>query len=159
LRTKPLILVSLIGGAALLPLIGCAAAGPSYSPAERRDLRSRALDLLLAGTQSPFDDVAANALEALTIAAPDEGVPAFRDAVRSDRPLVRFAGLVSLGKVRDRASLGLAEAALSDSDPLVRLAAAFAGLRMGGSSGKFAPLLADTLANHPTRTCGPKPPT
>jgi HEAT repeat protein len=114
-----------------------------------RDLRQRSLKLLLSATDSPFDDVAAHAMEALVDSAPQEGLPAFRDAVRSDRPLVRFAGLVSLGRIRDREARALITQQINDREPHVRLAAAFAALRIGGSEGRYGPILARALSDHP----------
>lgn len=134
----------------LLLSVGCAAPQRTTGdPATDRDLRERSLKLLLNATTSPFDDVAAHAMEALADVAPDDGRPAFRDAVRSTRPLVRFAGLVSLGRIRDRAARNLIEQQISDRNAHVRLAAAYAALRCGGSEGRFGRILARTLNDHP----------
>src|SRR5512142_423907 len=84
---------------------GCGDARFSVSPQERMDLQSRSLNLLQRAAESETDDVACNAIEALVNVAPRDGLPAYRQAIRSPSPLVRFAGYTALGEVRDAASL------------------------------------------------------
>jgi HEAT repeat protein len=62
---------------------------------------------------------------------PKAGLDAYRSAVRSTTPIVRYAGLVALGDLRERGSLQLIEKARNDPDARVRLAAAFALYRCG----------------------------
>lgn len=136
--------------AVLLGGIGCAAPQRTTGNAiTDRNLRDRSYNLLLNATTSAYDDVAAHAMEALADVAPEDGRPAFRDAVHSARPLVRFAGLVSLGRIRDRGALRLITQQINDKNALVRLAAAYAALRCGGSESRFGPTLARALSDHP----------
>ena len=86
-------------------------------------------DLLLRAATSEADDVSCNAIDALVKVAPRDGLPAFRQAVRSDSPLVRFAGYAALGEIRDCDSRALFVAGIKDASPHVRLAAAFAACR------------------------------
>lgn len=141
----------ILSGVSLAMLaVGCAAPQKTTGNlATDRDLRERALKLLLNATTSEFDDVAAHAMEALADVAPQEGRPAFRDAVRSSRALVRFAGLVSMGRIRDREGRNLIEKQAGDRHAHVRLAAAYAAMRCGASEKRYGPILASTLADHP----------
>jgi len=99
--------------------------------AEPRELHRRAVNLLTRAAQSDDPELCCNALEALARVAPDEGLPYFRAALRSEYPLVRFAGLTALGTLRDKPSLPDMRQRLSDNSPMVRLAAAFAAYRCG----------------------------
>ncbi|RMF83512.1 MAG: HEAT repeat domain-containing protein [Planctomycetota bacterium] len=125
---------------------GC---GPLRGPvtAEQRDLYERAKALLLRAAQSDLDVVAANAFEALVEVAPDEAAPYFRAALDSPLPLVRFAGCVALGDIRERSAAGAIRRLLNDRRPRVRLAAAYALYRCGQQG--HAKLLVDTLNTHP----------
>jgi HEAT repeat protein len=128
---------------------GCQPALPAFQvdPAERLELETRSLDLLIAAAQSDAEDVACNALEALVRVAPQAGAPTFRLAVRSPSPLVRHAALAALGEVRDRQGLALAEAAIRDDSRHVQLAAAFCAARCGKDG--FVRLLVDALRTTP----------
>ncbi len=117
------------------------------TPEEALELHSRALDLLLRAAAGDLNDVSCNAIEALVEVAPREGLPAFRAAIQSESPLVRYAGFVALGQVRDTASVPAIRAGLNDSNPLVRLAAAFAAYRCGKTGA--ARLLVRTLTDSP----------
>jgi HEAT repeat protein len=119
----------------------------TLTPQERLELESRALDLLTRAARSEQDDVACNAIEALARVAPRDGLPIFRDAVRSPSPLVRYAGFAALGEVRDRASLPAMTAGINDVSPHVRLAAAFAACRCGKDG--YARILVRTLTDTP----------
>ena len=106
-----------LGGLLLLTaasLCACHNATVELSPQEQRALERRATDLLLRGAQSDDLEVCCNALEALVKVAPQEGLPHFRAALRSEYPLVRFAGLTALGTVRDTASEPAIRRCLSD---------------------------------------------
>lgn len=128
---------------------GCNTPGSTVTltPQERLQLESRALDLLVRAARSGEDDVACNAIEALVRVAPREGLPIFRDAVRSPSPLVRYAGLAALGELRDRASLALMTAGVDDISRHVQLAAAFAACRCGKDG--YARVLVRTLTDTP----------
>jgi HEAT repeat protein len=104
---------------------------PTLSPPERLELENRALDLLVRAADSEIGDVSCNAIEALVRVAPRAGRPAFRKAATSASPMVRYAGLVALGELRDGESLRALVAATKDPHPHVRLAAAFAACRCG----------------------------
>ncbi len=117
------------------------------TPAERLELESRALNLLLAASESELDVIACNAIESLVRVAPEYGLPAYRRARRSSSPLVRYAGYVALGEVRERGSLSAIVAGVRDPDPRVRLAAAFAACRCGKDG--YARLLVRGLTDLP----------
>lgn len=141
-------------GAVLLGLLclvgGCATTRPTAQPVSIQayaDLGPRARQLLLKAAVSEIDVVSCNAIEALTQVAPQDGLPSFRKAVLSESPLVRFAGCVALGRVRDRKSLEpLVHVWKNDGDERVRLAAAFAAYRCGQRQG--AALLTETVLDH-----------
>jgi HEAT repeat protein len=116
---------------ALLCLAGCTTGGPRIPAHEQSDLARRARELLLRAGQSEVDVVSCNAIEALVRVAPEDGRPVFRAALHAPAPMVRFAGLLALGTVRDRGALDSINAAATDADPHVRLAAAFAAYRCG----------------------------
>lgn len=104
------------------------------SPVEQAELRGRGLALLRRAAASDVDDVASNAIEALVQIDPEESAALFRAALRSDYPIVRFAGALAIGEtrvcdVRDRLR-GL----LNDANAHVRLGAAFALYRCGDRS-------------------------
>jgi HEAT repeat protein len=120
-----------IACAGLVLVIGCTAPGPRAVTPDESDLARRARELLLRAGQSEIDVVSCNAIEALVHVAPQEGLPVFRAALHAPTPMVRFAGLVALGTVRDRAARDTIESASRDADPHVRLAAAFATYRCG----------------------------
>ncbi|MBN2447101.1 MAG: HEAT repeat domain-containing protein [Phycisphaerae bacterium] len=143
--------LSLVVGciAGLLTLVGCQAPGQRLAPTEKADLERRARNLLLEATESEFDDVAMNAIEALVNVDPQAGIVNFRQAIESGSSPVRYAGLLAVGTIRDRQSLPLIRRCLNDSEPRVRLAAAFAALRCGGSEQSYGPLLANALRDHP----------
>jgi len=130
-------------------LCGCARGTPpvTLTPAERLTLQGRALDLLLRAAESDTDFVAANAIEALVLVAPREGVPVFRKAIQSPSPLVRYAGYVALGEVRDTQSTPAIVEGVKDAHRLVRMAAAFAAYRCGREGA--ARILARTLTDSP----------
>ncbi len=140
------LLVGLCGGCVADAQPGMKPTRP-LTPEETLELHNRALDLLLRAAEGDLNDVSCNAIEALVAVAPREGLPAFRAAVQSDSPLVRYAGFVALGQVRDRASLPAITAGLNDANPLVRLAAAFAAYRCGKTGA--ARLLVRTLTDAP----------
>ncbi len=120
----------------LFLLTGCAdqPAPLTLAPHERLDLENRSLNLLLLAAESEFPDVSCNAIEALVRVAPRSALPAFRKAAAAASPLVRYAGLLALGELRDRESLKALTAACNDPHEHVRLAAAFAACRCGKDS-------------------------
>ena len=138
--------MSLTIGLALLATAGCNGLRRPATP-EQRDLYDRARTLLLRAAQSDLDVVAANAFEALVEVDPDAGKPHFRAALSSGLPLLRFAGCVALGDVRERGALRAVQPLLSDREPRVRLAAAYAAYRCGDES--RAKMLVDALNEHP----------
>ncbi len=139
----------LLYSASLLALVcsGCMSPNPTVRPAEQPQLRQRSVYLLLRAAQSDDPDLACNAIEALVQVAPEEGLPYFRAALRSEYPLVRFAGLTALGTVRDTNGRAEIRARLADENQLVRLAAAFATYRCGDRNS--AGLLVSALNDHP----------
>lgn len=117
-------------------LYGCQSAGGTAdtrtAPASTdRDLDARAINLLVAATQSDQPVVCANAIEALARSAPDAGQPQIRAAISHQAPLVRFAACVALGDMRDRGAAAAIKKCRGDGDPRVRLAAAYAAYRIG----------------------------
>ena len=140
-----------LGGLAAIGALLCGACqntNVSLSPQRQAQLEHRAMSLLLRAAQGGLGPARANAIEALVNLAPGANLPAFREAVTSEAPLVRFAGCVALGQARDTASLkALLRAIEADPDPRVRLAAAFAAYRCGDTdSGRVLVL---TLSDHP----------
>ena len=151
---------SLIGGAAAMlvllgsgcntpgrPAPGRAGGAPTLSQADRMTLQNRALDLLLQAAEHDDPVVACNAIESLVRVAPRDGLPAFRRALHSEMPLVRYAGFVALGQLRDKASLAEITAGVNDAHPNVRLAAAFAAYRNGKTG--YARVLVQALSDGP----------
>lgn len=137
----------MILAAALLGGCESNTAAPALSPQARLELENRSLNLLLLAAESDLDDVSCNAIEALVRVAPRAGLPAFRKATVSPSPLVRYAGFVALGELRDRDSLKAVMAAVADPHPHVRLAAAFAACRCGKDG--YARLLFGALKDGP----------
>ena len=131
----------------------CQQTGAEISPQatridEDRALEERALSLLRRAAKSEDGLVRSNALEALVKLGDEEDLPLLREAVVSEAPLVRYAGCVALGVARDKKSLRALERVMdADSDPRVRLAAAFAVVRCGRLDA--AQFLVDTLNDHP----------
>jgi len=139
-------------GAAALSLAlvtGCADTTPpvSLSPLERRELYTRSTDLLLRAAQSDLGVASCNAIDALAKLAPRDGIPVFRQAIRSEIPLMRYAGYAAMGEVRDCDSLPALLAGVKDPNPLVRLAAAYAACRCGKTG--YARLLVRALTQEP----------
>ena len=128
---------------------GCSAPAPTVTltPQERLELENRALDLLVRAARGGDADVACNAIEALVRVAPREGLPIFREAIRSPSPLVRYAGFAALGELRDRESLPAMMTGVNDVSRNVRLAAAYAACRCGKDG--YARLLVQTLTDTP----------
>lgn len=122
------------------------------TPGERSELIRRSEDLLLRAAESEYDDVRVHALEALVEVAPRLALPQFRGATEHEKAVVRYAGLVSLGRLGDAESLPWVRARLNDPDPHVRLAAAFAALRCGveDERGRCAWTLATALSSDPS---------
>jgi HEAT repeat protein len=140
------LLMALMG--ALSFWCGCQNANVSITPAATTPaLRQRATQLLLRAAQSDDCELACNAIEALVQVAPQQGLPYFRAALRSEYPLVRFAGLTALGTLRDTVSRSEIRSRLNDSSQLVRLAAAFAAYRCGEK--QHAQALVTALQDHP----------
>ncbi|MEW6251632.1 MAG: HEAT repeat domain-containing protein [Planctomycetota bacterium] len=125
-----------LGGAGLALVLAAGGCAPDRSevtltPEAQRELKLRALNLLLAAAESELDDLSCNAIEALTRIAPRDGLPMFRKATESASPIVRYAGFRALGDARDSASMPRMLAAAKDDSAQVRLAAAYALARCG----------------------------
>lgn len=130
----------------LLLLAGCSqpAAGLNGATADNPDeLQRRALDLLVRAANTAAPETRCNAIEALARVAPGAGVPAFRGALKHDAGIVRYAGCLAIGEVRDTQSLEQVLRLLRDKEPRVRLGAAFAAYRCGEQ--RQAQLLVQTL--------------
>jgi HEAT repeat protein len=144
-RHLPLHLLAIFG-----PLFWCGCQNAKVTiapPVAAPDMRQRATQLLLRAAQSDDLELACNAIEALVQVAPQQGLPYFRAALRSEYPLVRFAGLTALGTLRDAVSRSEIRSRLNDSNQLVRLAAAFAAYRCGEK--QSAQMLVTALHDHP----------
>jgi HEAT repeat protein len=134
--------------AACLLLCGCQNAKLAITATVAApELRQRATQLLLRAAQSDDVELSCNAIEALVQVAPQQGLPYFRAALRSEYPLVRFAALTALGTLRDAVSRSEICSHLNDSSQLVRLAAAFAAYRCGEQQN--AQVLLAALCDHP----------
>lgn len=101
----------------------------------RYELRDRAENLLLAGTRSDIDLIVCNSIEALEKSSPATARTRVLSLLESDSPLVRFAALVSIGKLRERSGAAQARRLMTDPNPRVRLAASFAAARLGEATG------------------------
>ena len=145
-RRGPLLAQTVLILAGLLAC-GCQTSNIAFSAVAEPELRRRAVQLLLRATQSDDVEVACNATEALVRVAPAQGLPYFRSSLRSEYPLVRFAGLVALGTLRDNVSRSEICSLLADESQLVRLAAAFAAYRCGAK--QYAQVLVTALHDHP----------
>ncbi|MFQ5805512.1 MAG: HEAT repeat domain-containing protein [Phycisphaerae bacterium] len=130
-------------------VLSCGCQGPNVqlTPQQQAQLEHRAMALLVRAAQSDLNVARANAIEALVDVAPDENLPVFRAAVTSESTLVRYAGCVALGEVRDSASLRAFRRLLEDPDARIRLAAAFAACRCGETNPRR--VLVQTLNDHP----------
>lgn len=140
-------LTRFLAAAAWLALTGCVDQTVRLHPGEQIELRRRAESLLLRAAQSSDPEVATNAIEALVQVAPRDGLSRFREALRSDVPMLRFAGCLACGEVRDRAAGEAIRRLLDDPNPRVRLGAAYAAYRLGDLN--QAAILARTLSENP----------
>lgn len=127
--------LSVIGLLIVTCIGGCVAPTPksetSLNRAEQLGLQNRALELLLRAALNDDPFVTCNAIEALVEIAPRDGRIAFRRAIRAADPLVRYAGFVALGELRDCELAAEATKGVQDPQPNVRLAAAFYAYRCG----------------------------
>lgn len=144
-----------LGRGALLLLTVVSLAGCSQTPApraarmsvlEQAQLRQRALDFIHRAARSEIDVVCCNAIEALVQLDPDGGSRHFRAALGSPVPMVRFAGCLALGEIRDTGEIDRLRRLISDADPHVQLAAAYAAYRCGGRDAGWQ--LAGALRTH-----------
>lgn len=141
----------------VLIVMGLAAAGcgtgsgeglaPRPNPSERMQLEQRALNLLRVAAASEADVVRCHAMEALAQLEERSAGAEFRAGAQASEPLVRFAGLVSGGQIRDTGILPLARDAMRHTDVRVRLGGAFAAVRLGDQNA--ARVLTSTLLDHP----------
>jgi HEAT repeat protein len=141
--------------ALLAALAGCAAPAPGgpapgggglalFSPSGgERELADRARAQLKLAAEGESAELRCNAIEALVKIAPGDAAPHCRAALRHDSPLVRYAGFVGAGEIRDAESLPEIARGVRDESPFVRLAAAFAGARLGRSG--YVRVLMDVL--------------
>ena len=117
-------------------------------PINELDLRDEALSGLKAGIRydaSPL--IRAQAIEALSTTAPNQGRRYFREALRDPSPAVRFAAAMALGTMEDAGSTDLLRARLNDEDLNVQAAAIFALHRLGEQT--HTSMLSDRLLRDP----------
>lgn len=140
--------IGLVALTALTAAFGCQAPGGPRLPREDESrIGARAQELLLRAARDEEPIVRSHAFEALVDVMPDQGRGEFRAALHESNELMRYAGCISVGVLRDRGALPEIRPLLQDRSPRVRLAAAFASYRCGGQSA--ARLLVSTLADHP----------
>lgn len=145
------LLPGLLLAAAVAAVPSCTAArepvslAPAPPAGKQVELERRAIDLLVCAARSDDPVLQSNAMEALVGVAPEDGLPVFRDGLRSPSPLVAYAACVSLGMVRDRASLPALRALAAGPEARVRLGAAFALVRCGQKN--YAQFLVDGLGS------------
>lgn len=141
--------LALTAALALLALTGCGRPGIELAADEKMRLEERALELLNRAAGQPDDPIVrSNALEALVRFAPEQSRPLFVAAVDAESAVVRYAGLLALGQIRDHKSLGLIRRRLVDPDARVRVAAAFAAYRCGDVN-TAGPILESAVRDNP----------
>lgn len=111
------------------------------------ELRDRAENLLVSGTRSEFPLIVCNALEGLERVAPVTAKQRAVPLLENESAMVRYAAMVTIGRLRDRAALPRVQKMRNDSSNRVRLAAAFAAARLGDSGA--APILIRVLEQDP----------
>lgn len=131
------------GGGAARPGAGPAGGGGGAQP----ELARRAMDLLERAAESELDVVRCNAIEALVQVAPQRGQPYFRAALKANEGMVRFAGCIAVGDVKDTAAREGVQRCLQDNEMRVRLGAAYAAYRLGDAGA--AQLLVNMLSDSP----------
>lgn len=129
-------------------LAGCGRPGVELKPDEKSRLEERSVDFLTRAAQHDDPIVRANAIESLVKFAPEQARPLFLAAADADLPVVRYAGLLALGQIRDHKSLGPIRRRLVDEDARVRMAAAFAAYRCGDVN-TAGPILDSALRDNP----------
>lgn len=129
-------------------LTGCGRPGVELTAEEKSRLEERSIDFLTRASQGDDPIVRANAIESLVKFAPEQSRPQFLAAADADLPVVRYAGLLALGQIRDHKSLGPIRRRLVDQDARVRMAAAFAAYRCGDVN-TAGPILDSALRDNP----------
>lgn len=94
------------------------------------EARPEAIRQLLLASRGADPYLRANAIEAMS-GAPDRVLPMCELGLRDEHPVVRFAALVTLGKMQARSQVKAAERMTGDPNPSVRAAAYFAAKRCG----------------------------
>jgi len=116
---------------AVLCLIVCTSLARAAEPAQAlRDAQPKALDVLLKASRGNDPFLRANAIEAMRH-APDRVLPVCELGLKDEHPVVRFAALVTIGKLKAASMMRAAEAMTSDPHPSVRIAAYFAANQCG----------------------------
>ncbi|MFP4224274.1 MAG: HEAT repeat domain-containing protein [Phycisphaeraceae bacterium] len=137
----------------LLPVLlitpaGFADADPPSADEVLASVRPQAVDEVLAASRSDDAFLRANAIEAAQ-SIPDRILPLVELGLEDEHPAVRFAALMSIGKL-ELTSLADAAAALrEDESPSVRAAALFAGRRCDAGV-DISPLAAMLASPDPT---------
>jgi HEAT repeat protein len=126
---------------------GCQTPGGSTGFQDQAELHARAEDLLLRAARGDEPEFASNAIEALVELRSKAALPVFRSAMQSPSPLVRFAGCIAAGEMRDQNAHSDVMRLSADPEAHVRLAAAFAGYRLGEQP--MAAQLANVLFENP----------
>ncbi len=132
----------------IVALAGCGRPGVELTAEEKSRLEERSIDFLTRASQAEDPIVRANAIESLVKFAPEQSRPQFLAAADADLPVVRYAGLLALGQIRDHKSLGPIRRRLVDQDSRVRMAAAFAAYRCGDVN-TAGPILDSALRDNP----------
>lgn len=126
---NPLIL--LLMGALSSPLAAQTPAGPP--PTAKQVLavvRDRAIEQVLLSARSGDPFLRANAIEAMQ-PLPDRALPLAQLGLDDEHPVVRFAALVTIGKLNPPGMGDLVRGMLDDPSASVRGAAMFAGRKLG----------------------------
>ena len=123
---------------------GCAGLSPQARPVNRAAVKHRALEILEAGIQYPYNPVVrVEAVEAIASSRSEEGLPWVRISLLDEHPAVRFAACVALGELGDASSIKSIRKLLSDNDANVQAACIYALHRLGDHthSGKLSTFL------------------
>lgn len=122
-------------------------AGAAVPQAQALSPRERAVELVLTSTRSEDPFRRANAVECMQV-LPDRAVPVVQLALDDPHPVVRFAALGVIGRLKLSSLVSSAERLTRDGNPSVRAAALYA-LRANGVQVDLSPMAAMLASQDP----------